>query len=155
MSPKWSVLEPRQQIAVAAIVAVIAAVVVSALLLQLHAGERQMRQGVQQRLTELAQVQALAQQYQAHHVNGQPAGDLIDLVGIVSSGLKDAGLQPTRLQQNSADELQVRIDAAPYDQVIAALARLEQNPAVVLIRVTLTQGPNGAVSVNLSLHKRL
>jgi type II secretory pathway component PulM len=154
MKQHWSTLEPRQQIAAAATAAAIVAIVVGATLLQLHARETRAQQGLQRQLIDLAQAQTLAQQYQARHMTTPATADSVDLVTIVSGNLRDAGLQPTRLQQNSADELQVRLDAAPYDQLITALAKLEQNSAVTLTRVTLTPGLNGATGASLSLRKR-
>lgn len=154
MKQHWSTLEPRQQITIAVATAVVVVSVAVTALLQLHAREAKARQGVQRQMTELAQAQTLVQQYQARHVATAGAADATDLVSLVSAVLRDAGLQPTRLQQNAADELQIRLDAAPYDQLIVALAKLEQNSAVVLTRVTLMQGLNGSAGASLSLRKR-
>ena len=153
MKQRWSVLEPRQQLlAVTAVVMVTGAVLIAALL-QVHRGELQARQILQRQSADLGQVQQLAAQYQARHASGQQAADT-DLVSIVSSSLRDLELQPTRLQQNSSDELQVRLDAVPYDAAISWLAKLGQIDSVVVMRVTLTQGPNGVASLNLGLKKR-
>ncbi|HTR00276.1 MAG TPA: type II secretion system protein GspM [Candidatus Acidoferrum sp.] len=150
---QWRSMEPRQQIAAVTVTTLVALAVVATLLWHWHAQQRREQQRLSVQMLELAQVQTLVRQYDASHADRSAADDA-DLSALVSRSLQDAGLQPTRLLQNSADELQLRFDAVPYADIIGWLGQIERNASIALVRVTLTQGANGTAGVSLSLRKR-
>ena len=148
-------LEPRQQLVAAGAAALATALVMTVLLVQLHVSRHEARQQLVQAASELAQIESLAKQFAQMHASDEgTSGETVDLTAVVSRSLQSFGLQPTRIQQGSADELQLRLDAVPYVDAIAWLAALEQNGMVVLLRATFTQGPNESTNLTVNLKKR-
>ena len=148
-------LEPRQQLLVAGSAALVATVLAASLLLQLHQTQHKSELQLAQTAEELVQVKTMAAQLAALHASSiTVTGEAVDLTAVVSASLQLFGLQPTRMQQGSAEELQLRLDAVPYADAIAWLAALEQHGAVVLLRATFTQGSGGTTNLTVSLKKR-
>lgn len=155
MKLRFLQLEPRQQLVTAGSAALLALLLAGGILLQLHKAQVQAQLQLQQAAAELTQVQALAAQFAALHANDKPASeDVVDLTAVVSRSLQAFGLQPTRMQQGSSDELQLRLDAVPYSDAIAWLASLEQSGSVVLLRATFSQGAGDTSNLSVSLKKR-
>ncbi len=155
MKLRFLQLEPRQQLVTAGSAALLALLLAGGILLQLHKAQVQAQLQLQQAAAELTQVQALAAQFAALHANDKPASeDVVDLTAVVSRSLQAFGLQPTRMQQGSSDELQLRLDAVPYSDAIAWLASLEQSGSAVLLRATFSQGAGDTSTLSVSLKKR-
>ena len=148
-------LEPHQQLWTAGTAAVLVMLMAAAVLLQMHKVEQQAQQQLQFSAGELAEVQTLAGQFAALHAGDKTAsGETVDMTAVVSRSLQAFGLQPSRIQQGTADELQLRLDGVQYSDVIAWLAALEQNGSVVLLRATFSQAPGGSTNLTVSLKKR-
>lgn len=145
-------LEPRSQLFVAGGAAVAITIIAAAILLALHNRHAAAAQDVAAARTSLTEVSALVAQLQTlQRTNGDSSTG--DLAALVSRSLQSFGLQPSRLQQNSADELQLRLDAVPFSDAIAWLAALEELPGVTVVRASFNQGPNGSASLSLSLRR--
>jgi len=135
--------------------ALVVVLLAAGVLLQLHKAQRQAQQQLQQSADELAEVRNLAGQFAALHTGDNTAtGEAVDMTAVVSRSLQAFGLQPSRIQQGAADELQLRLDGVQYTDVIAWLAALEQSGNVVLLRATFSQTANGSTNLTVSLKKR-
>ncbi len=145
-------LEPRQQLLVAGGAVVAAAAISATLLIALHNRHAAAERDVVAAQVSLNEVNALVAELQTlQRSNGSTSTG--DLAALVSRSLQSFGLQPSRLQQNSADELQLRLDAVPFADAIAWLAALEELPGVTVVRASFNQGPNGTASLSLSLRR--
>jgi type II secretory pathway component PulM len=148
-------LEPRQQLWTAGTLALVVVLLAAAVLLQLHKAQLQAQQQLQFSASELAEVQTLAERFAALHTGDQTAtGEAVDMTAVVSRSLQAFGLQPSRIQQGTVDELQLRLDGVQYTDVIAWLAALEQSGTVVLLRATFSGAQSGSTNLTVSLKKR-
>ncbi len=155
MKLRFLQLEPHRQLAVAGGAALLVLLLASGVLLQLHRSQRHAQLQLILAAEQLMQVTTLAAQFAAMHASDQAtSGDAVDVTAVVSRSLQAFGLQPTRMQQSMADELQLRLDAVAYSDAIAWLAMLEQGGAVVLLRATFSQGPGDTANLSVSLKKR-
>ena len=143
-------LEPQQQRAVAVGVGAFLVIAVAALLSVLHAGNRDIADSVSAGHARLAQVQTLSAR-----LNELTAGaaSSSDLTALVMDTLQAHGLQPSRLQQNGTDELQLRLDGIAFADVTAWLARLETTAGVTVVRVSMTDAAGNAASVIVSVRR--
>ena len=151
MMRRWQQWEPRQQLTVLGLGALGAVVLLGVVLTTLHGKEAEARNHLQRARQELAQVEALAGRLQVRRNRG--AGNT-DLLAILSASLQQAGLQATRMQQDSPDEVQLRFEGIPYAAAIAWLAQLEQQGELQLARVTLSAGNQGSASLGLTVRKQ-
>lgn len=145
-------LEPRRQLLAAGVAAGVLLALVAMSLVALHNRHAAAQRDFHAAEVALNEVQALAAQWQALQSQGGAAATA-DLASLVNRSLQSYGLQPSRLQQNSADELQLRLDSVAFADAVAWLAALEELPGVVVVRASFSQGPNGSTSLSLSLRR--
>jgi type II secretory pathway component PulM len=143
-------LEPRVQWLTAIGGVAVAAVVVAVVLVSLHSRHAAAVMQLSATEASLREVRTLVAQLQSLQA-ADNSPQTSDLTALVSRSLQSFDLQPSRLQQNSADELQLRLDAVPFATAIAWLGALEQMPGVVVVRASFSQGPDGNTTLSLSL----
>ena len=143
-------LEPQQQRAVAAGAGAIIAILLAALVATLHAGNRNIADSVSTGRATLVEVQTLSARLDS--LSAAAAGSS-DLTTLVMDTLQSQGLQPSRLQQNGADELQLRLDGIAFADAVAWLARLEAAAGVTLVRVSMTPAAGNAATVIVSVRR--
>lgn len=141
-------LEPRQQAVAATGIAIAVLLVAAGVLAGLHERQQQARNQLLAAAAVLAEVNELSAALGSLQA-GTSNGD--DLTAIVTRSLQSFGLQPSRLQQNAPDELQLRIDSIGFGDAVAWLAMLEQTPGVTLVRVSMTNAKDGASSLVATL----
>ena len=103
--------------------------------------------------TTVDQVQtmtALVERYRALQTAGPAATADTDLSAVVTRSLQGKNFQPSRIQQQNG-ELALRLDNAPFDEVLAWLLELEESGAVVLGNVGITQAQPAGVTVTMVL----
>lgn len=143
-------LEPQQQRRAAIGIVTSAAIGVAALLLALHAGNRDKAHSLALAQTTLAQVQALSAEL-ATLTAGTTSDS--DLTALVMGTLQQHDLQPSRLQQNGADELQLRLDGIAFEDAVAWLATLESTAGIAVVRVSMSAATGNAASVIVSVRQ--
>lgn len=154
MKQRFLQLEPRQQLIALLSATALVTVLVATGLWQLHQRQQTAAQQLAQTAAQLAEVQTLATHLVAIHEHDRPASNApVDIIALINHSLQSAGLQPSRMQQNSAEELQLRLDAVSFADVIAWLAALEQQGGVVLLRATFSPATAGKVTVAASLRR--
>jgi general secretion pathway protein M len=90
---------------------------------------------------------ALVQRFQAAQVNGTAD---TDVSAVVTRSLQGKSFQPSRIQQQ-AGEVVLRLDNAPFEEVLAWMLELEESGAVALGNVGITQAQPTGVTVTLVL----
>lgn len=143
-------LEPQLQRRAAIGIALIAGAGVAMLVLALHAGNREKVQSLALVRTSLAQVQALSAQLA--ELTADTTSDR-DLTALVMATLQAHDLQPSRLQQNGADELQLRLDGIAFADAVAWLATLESTAGIAVVRVSMSAVVGNAASVIVSVRQ--
>lgn len=73
-----------------------------------------------------------------------------DLSAVVTRSLQGKTFQPNRIQQQNG-ELALRLDNAPFNEVLAWLLELEESGAVVLGNVSITQAQPAGVTLTVAL----
>ena len=143
-------LEPQLQRRAAIGIALTVGAGVAMLVLALHAGNREKVQSLALVRTTLAQVQALSAQL-AELTAGTTSDR--DLTALVMATLQAHDLQPSRLQQNGADELQLRLDGIAFADAVAWLATLESTAGIAVVRVSMSAVVGNAASVIVSVRQ--
>lgn len=150
MKRQFERLEPRQQRAVAAAAVAIIFAGLAALLLSLHAGNKDAADSLSAGRATLMQVQTLSAQLDALTAGTDSSSDL---TALVMETLQAHGLQPSRLQQSGTDELQLRLDGIAFADAVAWLATLEETAGVTIVRVSMTQAAGNAAAVIVSVRR--
>jgi general secretion pathway protein M len=99
--------------------------------------------------TSLANQQAMAelvQRFEAARITGTTQ----DLSAVVTRSLQGKSFQPSRMQQQNG-EIALRLDNAPFHEVLAWMLELEESGAVALGNVGITQAQPAGVTVTLVL----
>lgn len=75
-----------------------------------------------------------------------------NLTSLINRSTSEFGLQVNRLQPNSRGEVQVRLENAPFDELIAWLHRMEYGEGLLVSEASITQaGTVGRVNVTVRL----
>jgi type II secretory pathway component PulM len=142
---------PRMQlIEVSAAVLVIAVLVGWGLLLPAHARLAASKIDLERSSQSLVAMQELVQSYEAMAEAGAE-GTYPGLTAIVNQSLQGKVFQPSRIQQNGAGELAVRVDNVPFQQAVEWIHELENTAGVVVASVAVSQSQDGLVNLTLAL----
>jgi type II secretory pathway component PulM len=142
---------PRLQLLeVTATVVVIATLAGWGLLLPLHAKLAASKIELERSSQSLLAMQELVQSYQAKAESGTE-GTYPGLTAVVNQSLQGRTFQPSRLQQNGAGELLVRVDNVPFQQAVGWIHELESTRGLVVETIAVSQSQGGLVNLTLTL----
>ena len=100
----------------------------------------------------LQRVEAMVSEILALRADGGGAGQRGNLVALINRSTSAAGLAVSRLQPNSRGEVQVRFEAAVFDDLLAWLHRLENEEGVIVGEVAISRaGTPGRVNATVRL----
>jgi len=84
--------------------------------------------------------------------SGASSSERRNLTSVVNSSTAQFKLQVARLQPNSRGEIQVRLENAPFDDLVAWLYQMEHREGLVVQEASITQaGAAGRVNVSVRL----
>jgi type II secretory pathway component PulM len=153
ITAKWFVrLEPRQQVLAVGVGASAVTLVAVVILTALHGQHARAARDVEAAQAVLTELRGLNDKLQSLQRNGGDAA-VADIASLVTRSLQSFGLQPSRLQQNSPDELQLRLDGVAFPDAVAWLAAMEELPGIAVVRASFNQAANGTASLSLSLRR--
>ncbi|TDG15039.1 type II secretion system protein M [Seongchinamella unica] len=146
-------LTQREQLSLLAMGFAIALYLVFVLLLAPLADARdrlaQQNKGVAE---TLQRVDVLVSQILHLRASGSDSGTRRNLTSLINRSTSSFGLQVNRLQPNSRGEVQVRLENAPFDELIAWLHQLEYREGLLVREASITQsGTLGRVNVTVRL----
>jgi type II secretory pathway component PulM len=142
---------PRMQLLeVTAAVVVIAALAGWGVLLPLHGKLAASKIELERSSQSLIAMQELVQSYEAMAEAGAE-GTYPGLTAVVNQSLQGKTFQPSRIQQNGAGELVVRVDNVPFQQAVEWIHELENTAGVVVASVAVNQSQSGLVNLTLAL----
>lgn len=158
MKRQWQSLSPRGQVATAVLTggALVALALLGVIMpLQDWRAELADEQAVLGR--ELQAVQDLARELQQLQRNtglGPASGvPQASLSALVEQSLQGRPFQPSRLQVNESGQMQLRLDAVPFDAALGWLHELENYPGILATSVSVNGVEGGRVSVGLTLQQ--
>ncbi|TGD74022.1 type II secretion system protein M [Mangrovimicrobium sediminis] len=100
----------------------------------------------------LQRVDVMVSQIQQLQKGGAAAGARRNLTSLVNSSTAQHNLQVARLQPNSRGEIQVRLESAAFDDMVAWLYQMEHREGLVVHEASVTQaGSAGRVNVTVRL----
>jgi type II secretory pathway component PulM len=100
----------------------------------------------------LQRVDAMVSEILALRASGGGTGQRGNLVALINRSTGVAGLAVSRLQPNSRGEVQVRFEAAAFDDLFAWLHRLESEQGVIVGEVAISRaGTPGRVNATVRL----
>jgi general secretion pathway protein M len=142
---------PREQLALLLMVAAVATWVVVVLMLQPLAAARQRLEQTNVATAEVLQrVDRMATAILAQRDSGTRPARSRNLTAVLNSSAEAAGLTITRLQPNSRGAVQLRMESAPFAELLRWLHALEHDDGLLIEELSLSQsGIGGAVSVSL------
>ena len=109
----------------------------------------QQNQGVAE---SLQRVDVLVSQILHLQESGSDSGARRNLTSLINQSTASHALQVNRLQPNSRGEVQVRLENAVFDDLIAWLHQMEYNEGLLIREVSVTQaGSSGRVNVTVRL----
>ncbi len=114
---------------------------------QLHAHAAAAESRLQTSATNRQTMTELVQRFQAAQITGTAE---VDLSAVVTRSLEGKSFQPSRIQQQNG-EIVLRLDNAPFNDVLAWMLELEETGRVVLGNVGITQGQSAGVTLTLVL----
>lgn len=94
-------------------------------------------QGVAQ---SLQRVDAMVSQVMQLRSSGARPGNRRNLTSMINSSTSALNLPVTRLQPNSRGEIQVRMEGAAFDDLLAWLHKMEYKEGLLVREVSITQG---------------
>lgn len=130
------------------------AIIYFAVVLPLTTSARQRAERVAQKTADLAWMQQVAPQVMAAAAAGGPANGGESLVVLVDRTGRESGLGNSIRDQSPTGEhsLQLRLEAAPFDVLVAWLANLNQQYGVRVDAATIgATGAPGLVNASLTL----
>lgn len=142
---------PRMQMLGVSLAAVaVAGLIGWGVLLPLHAKLAASKLELERSSRSLGEMQELADSYQAMAESGTE-GTYPGLTAIVNQSLQGKAFQPSRIQQNGAGELVIRVDNVPFQLAIEWINELEKTRGVVVETVAVSQSQSGLVNLTLAL----
>ncbi|KGE05370.1 General secretion pathway protein M [Pseudohaliea rubra DSM 19751] len=100
----------------------------------------------------LQRVDAMVSEILALRADGGATGQRGNLVSLINRSTAAAGLAVSRLQPNSRGEVQVRFEAAAFDDLFAWLHRLESEEGILVAEVAISRaGTPGRVNATVRL----
>jgi type II secretory pathway component PulM len=100
----------------------------------------------------LQRVDAMVSEILALRESGSGSGQRGNLVTLINRSTGAAGLAVSRLQPNSRGEVQVRFEAAVFDDLLGWLYRLESEQGVIVGEVAISRaGTPGRVNATVRL----
>ena len=98
----------------------------------------------------LQRVEALVSEVLALKAAGGTNTSQRNLTSVINQTTRSQNLAVTRLQPNSRGDIQVRMENAPFDDVITWLHAIEQREKLVIQELSLTRG-GGSGLINLTV----
>ena len=152
--PSMKNLSTRERRVLAAGAALAAVLFVLAVLLPLERSVAAAHRTVARKRVELAWMRRVAPQLTA--AGAPSAHPSLPLIVLIDQSARGAGLANALAGStpHGADGLEVRLQRAPFDQMVGWLARLEEREGVVVeaARIEAAQGP-GLVDASLTLRR--
>ncbi len=109
----------------------------------------QQNQGVAE---SLQRVDVLVSQILHLRESGADSGARRNLTSMINRSTSSLGLQVNRLQPNSRGEVQVRLENAIFDDLVAWLHQMEYGESLLIREISVTQtGSSGRVNVTVRL----
>ena len=109
----------------------------------------QRNQGVAE---SLQRVDVLVSQILHLRESGADSGARRNLTSMINRSTSSLGLQVNRLQPNSRGEVQVRLENAIFDDLVAWLHQMEYGESLLIREISVTQaGSSGRVNVTVRL----
>ena len=100
----------------------------------------------------LQRVDVLVSQILHLRESGADSGARRNLTSLINRSTSSQGLQVNRLQPNSRGEVQVRLENAVFDDLVAWLHQMEYGESLSIREISVTQaGSSGRVNVTVRL----
>lgn len=100
----------------------------------------------------LQRVDALVSQIMHLRENGNDSSTRRNLTSLINSSTSSFQLQVNRLQPNSRGEVQVRLENAAFDDLVAWLYQVEYSEGLLILEASITQtGTVGRVNATVRL----
>lgn len=153
MKQWYAGLTQREQLSLLAMGFAVALYLVFVLLLAPLADARdrmaQQNRGVAE---TLERVDVLVSQIMHLRASGSDSGARRNLTSLINRSTSSFGLQVNRLQPNSRGEIQVRLENAPFNELITWLHQMEYTEGLLVSEASITQaGTVGRVNVTVRL----
>ena len=151
MKAWFSQLDQREQMSLLVLAVVVAVYLLYMLVWSpLHAMRDSLAQQNRGVAESLQRVDAMVSEVMHLRDNDSTAGRRRNLTSLINRSTSRLQLQVSRLQPNSRGEIQVRMEGAAFDDVLAWLHEMEQGEGLLVREVSITQG--GAVGrVNVTV----
>ena len=118
----------------------------------LQDSREQLQRQNQAEAEKLQRVDGMVSQYLALQASGQSGKQRRNLTTLINSSTAARGLSVSRLQPNSRGEIQVRLENASFDDLMAWLHRMEYGEALQVGEVSVTPaGDAGRVNATVRL----
>ncbi len=133
-----------------------AVLLVIAVVMPLYGGVSKAKQRVERKQADLAWMQSVAPQVASAPAAIAPASQQ-SLIVVIDSSAREAGLSGALTSSEPAGNggFRVRLEKAPFDLVVAWMARLSEQHAVSVDSATFERaGAPGVVNAGLVLHTR-
>lgn len=102
--------------------------------------------------SSLRQVDAMVSEILQLRDGGERAGPSRNLTSVINQSTTALNLQVSRLQPNSRGEIQVRLENASFDDLLAWLYQIEYPEGLLLREVSITQaGVGGRVNATVRI----
>lgn len=102
--------------------------------------------------TSLQRVDAMVSEIQHLRDSGAQAGSRRNLTSLINQSTSRLQLRVSRLQPNSRGEIQVRLESAAFDDVLAWLHQMEYREGLLVREVSITQaGTVGRVNATVRI----
>lgn len=102
--------------------------------------------------SSLARVDAMVSEVRLLRQSGAGNTSKRNLTSLINQSTSSMNLQVSRLQPNSRGELQVRLENASFDDILAWLYQMEYSQGLLVREVSLTQsGSAGRVNASIRL----
>lgn len=102
--------------------------------------------------TSLQEVDAMVSEILRLRDSGAGAGTRRNLTSLINQSTRRRGLQVTRLQPNSRGEIQVRLEGAAFDEVLAWLHEMESQEGLLVMEAAVTPaGMAGRVNATVRI----
>ena len=153
MKQWYAGLTQREQLSLLAMGFAVALYLVFILLLAPLADARDRMAQQNRGVTEtLQRVDVLVSQILHLRESGTDSSARRNLTSLINRSTSNFGLQVNRLQPNSRGEIQVRLENAPFNELIAWLHQMEYSEGLLVSEASITQaGSVGRVNVTVRL----
>lgn len=147
----------REQLALLAMVFIVALYLVFVLLVQpLGTARERLEQTNRSTAEVLQRVDGLASAIKAQRAAGAGPARTRNLTGMLNRGAEAAGLRIARLQPNNRGAVQLRLENVPFDALLRWLHSLEQLDGLLIEELSVSQaGAEGIVSASLRVNQAL